>query len=150
MTEQSAIKTPSKENLQVARSCLLDSFADVEASIIRLQTKLDIKVGNATLGQRLDALRKIKANPQLSKAKLTILGDLVTRLTELNRLRGDVVHARMWVAPLGGEVRACFVNSLEAAEEFPSARLLTLAQCDSVGRELREIAQRLTAWEPKG
>ncbi len=150
MTEQVPLKAPTKENLQVARSCLLDSFADVEASIITLQAKLEIKATNATLGQRLDALRKIKASPQLSKAKLTALHEFVARLAELNRLRGDVVHARMWVAPIAGEVRACFVNSLEAAEEFPSARLLTLSQCEAVGRELREIASRLTTWEPKG
>ncbi len=140
MTDIAAKKTPSKEDLQIARSCLLDCFADVEASVICMQAKFGHKSSTAALGQRLDALRKVKAGPQLAKATVLQLSAFIERLSVLNGLRADVVHARMYVAPIAGEMRACFINSLECDAEFPSARLMTLDQFTKLNKELRELA----------
>ena len=144
MPEETATKMPSKDSLHIARSCLLDSFAQVEESVICLQAKFGHKPSAATLGQRLEALRKVKASAQLSKATITQLQTHVLRLATLNALRADVVHARMFVVPVAGEMRACFMNSRECSEEFPSARLLTLDQFSKVSKELRELAAALT------
>ena len=144
MPDEIATKTPSKEQFHIARSCLLDRFAEVEESVICLQARFGHKANTATLGQRLEALRKVKAGPQLSTATVTQLQGAIQRLTELNALRVDVVHARMFVAPVAGGMRACFINSLECSEEFPSARLLTFEQFNKVNRELHELAAALT------
>ena len=144
MPEENATKTLSKDSLHIARSCLLDSFAEIEESIICLQAKFGHKPSTATLGQRLEALRKVQASSQLSKVTVTRLQTLLERLATLNALRTDVVHAKMFVAPVAGEMRACFVNSLECSKEFPSARLLTLDQFGKVSKELSELAATLT------
>ena len=144
MSDDCTAKAATKEQLQIARCGLLDSFAEVEESVIRLQVKFGHKASAASLGQRLEALRKVKASPQFSKAAFAQLQLHVQRLTSLNDLRGDVVHARMYVAPVAGAVRACFINSRECAEEFPSARLLTLEQFIKLNKDLRELAAALT------
>ena len=143
MTEVTQSETAIAEQLQIARSRLLDSFAEVEESVICLQTKFGFKASLASLGQRLETLRKVKASPQLSKATVTELQAHVERLAVLNELRADVVHARMYVAPIAGETRAFFVNSIECAAEFPIARLLKFDQFAKLNKELHELATAL-------
>lgn len=133
----------TKEQMQVARSSLLDSFADVEEAVICLQTKLGHKTSAASLGQRLTLVRKIKASPQLAKTSVAQLHGHLDRLAALNILRGDIVHARMCVASIAGETRACFINSRECQQEFPSARLLTHEQFVKLNSELRALAGAL-------
>ena len=133
-------KQPTKEQFQVARCAFLDGFADVEQAIIALHSCLGLTDGNLALSQRLEALRKLKPGPTFSKAKSAILAAATERLAWLNALRADVVHARMSVAPVAGQMRACFINSRQCTAEIPSARLITLDQFHNLGKELTCIA----------
>ena len=139
------IKPPSsKTQLQTARCCLIDSYADVESAMISLQQRLELPSDKTTLGQRIDALGKIKASPAIPKALISRLRTYHARLALLNELRCDVVHSRMGVAPIAGEMCAYFINSREAGAEFVSARLLTLDQMIALASELRRLAQSLS------
>lgn len=133
----------TKEQLQSARSGFLDAFAQCETALIALGKRLNLKAGDYTLGQRLDSLRKIKPSPTFSKAKADSLATLVERLTCLNEIRVDVVHSRMCVAPIAGQMRACLINAKHADNDAPIARLMTLEAFARCNKELNEIAGAL-------
>lgn len=139
-TNPAAKKPVTKEQLQLARCAFLDSFADTEIALGRLAKRLALKGCGLTVGQRLEALKTIKASPSFSQAKVQKLAEQLTRLQSLNAIRADVVHSRLAVAPIGGQARACFINSTTCSDEAPTARLVTRDEFAKFSKVLKEIA----------
>lgn len=143
MTAGAPPKPASKEQLQLARCAFLDAFADAEAALNRLAKRMGYKSCAMTVGQRLDDMGKAKAGPTFSKAKVQALNDQLDRLRRLNVVRADIVHARLAVAPIAGQNRACFINSINTDDDAPVARLVTCDEFARFNRELSEVAAAL-------
>ena len=148
MVDQIASSKITKDQFHIERSRFLDAFADVEQATIRLCARLAIKPGVLTFGQRIEELRKIKANPQLSKPRVAEIVGMAERLGKLNELRADIVHSHMRVAPIDGQTQACFINSRNCGQEFQSARLLTLEQFGKLITELANSALQVAKLGP--
>ncbi len=135
-------KKPGPDAFHKERSKCIDSFAALEERIIALLTRLDVKTGSETFGQKLDRLGKVIPNPLLSKARHTELIALVPRCRTLGDLRNDIVHSRLQIAEIGDETRACFTNTRQCLSGSQTARLFSLDGLRSVRTETDE----LTAW----
>ena len=144
MSDQVESRSSNKQILETARSRLLDGFADVEVATIGLQGRLGLKPNGASLGHRLEALRKLIAKGELEGTIATELKRHTDRLSQLNEIRGDIVHARMHVAQMAGQARAWFINSRECEAQYPSSRVLSVEQFASLNKELAELKSALT------
>ena len=71
--------------------------------------------------------------------------DLATRIKELRSIRNDIVHTQLKFVQIGGELQALALNSQQAAELAPVARLLKLEHLATLRSELSSLKTRLDA-----
>jgi len=116
---------PSLDTFHSLRSKCLDAFASVEEAAISLLILFEMKSSTESFGQKLELLRKAKAGPRFSKARLEKLQTLLLTCERLNSLRNDIVHARLQLAVLDKEPRACFINTRENEADSQAARLFS-------------------------
>lgn len=133
---------PSADLFHVSRSEFIDAFAAVEASVwARLKACGVDQPGS--FGQRIEALRSVRASPKYSRAQRLAVHQQLDRLADLNAIRCDVVHSPLHVVRIHCEPHACFVNPV-ARQEFSSvARLVSSAQFEALAKELGIIAEAL-------
>ena len=138
----------TKDDFYRERSRFLDGFADVEQAIAKLAERMVIDPKAASLGKRLEALRKLQPSPTLSKASAKTIVTLSTRLKELNALRVDIVHAHMAFAEIEGKATACFRNSQSGDCDFPPTRLLAYDQLIAINEETETSAREAARLGP--
>ncbi len=97
------------------------------------------------LGQRIDLLKKAKAGPHYSKEKRKKVLDLLTEFDPLLAIRADIAHGRLHLVQIESEVFACFINVRFCVAATHIARLITLSQFATLGRQLKSIFERLLA-----
>lgn len=136
---------PGLDAFHRERSKCIDAFAALEESLIRLQVALKQPVNGASFGQKLDALQSAKAGPHFAKARLAAMNALLPRCVALNDLRNDIVHARLQLATIGDEQRACFANTRYCMASSQSARLFALDGLRTVRTEAAALAELLNA-----
>ena len=145
-TQKSALQMTRMELLDAfhaERSRCIDAFAAIEEAVISLLRILEIKSGGEPFSHKLEILRKAKPNRQFSDARLLQLTTLLPACVELNALRNDIVHARLQMAEIGGEFRACFTNARECMAGSQTARLFTLEGLVEVQGALTKLAVEL-------
>lgn len=101
------------------------------------------------LGQKLKELAKLKASPTLPKATMTKLAQIVSELEPLLEVRADIVHSLRRIINFDGQTAALYLNASQAAENYPKARVMTLAQHDKLVSEIKRQNDALAALEPK-
>jgi hypothetical protein len=112
------------DNFYRLRSELLDSFSDIERSLLVHLSKNTEKgcCITAPLGHKIEAAKKVAAGPQRSK-ELKMKADIeLSKLALLLPLRADIVHSRMEVAVTSSSrLVAIFRNAKDAKFEHPEA-----------------------------
>ena len=106
------------------RSELLDSFADIEKSLIVYVSKSKPKgfCVTAPLGHKIEAAKQVPAGPQRSKDLKVKADQELAKLAELLPLRADIVHSRMEVAVTSSsDLIAIFRNAKDERLDHPEA-----------------------------
>jgi hypothetical protein len=106
------------------RSELLDSFADIEKSLIVYVSKNQPRgfCVTAPLGHKIEAAKQVPAGPQRSKDLKVKADQELAKLTELLPLRADIVHSRMEVAvTCSSDLIAIFRNAKDERLGNPEA-----------------------------
>ena len=133
---------PSADLFHVSRSEFIDAFAAVEASVCARLKACGVDQPGS-FGQRIEALRSVKASPKYSRAQRLAVHHQLEGLASLNAIRCDVVHSPLHVVRIYGELHACFVNPAAREESSSVARLVSSAQFDALAKELAIIAKVL-------
>ena len=130
-----------------ARSAVLDSFSDVEASLAILwRSTGDVKfTANQSLGQKLEAFKKIALSSSYSKEAQKVALNQLDKLALLLEVRADIVHSKIHILQCYPETYAKFCNSNAANERFPKIRLLSLCDLREISLVTAYIAKRLAA-----
>lgn len=125
------------------RSELLDSFADIEKSLIIYVSKNKPKgfCITAPLGHKIEAAKQVPAGPQRSKDLKVKADQELAKLAELLPLRADIVHSRMEVAVTSSsDLLAIFKNSKDDRLDHPEALVFN-------HRDLERFVSRTKAME---
>jgi hypothetical protein len=133
------------QSLHVARSRFLDAYGSVEAAICKRLKAHGIEPGHRSVGQKIEALRDIKASPQYSKSERQRIHQVLDRLERTNEIRCDVVHAALKVIDIEGELSACFINSRHLGGPTTIARHIDRQQFETLIRDITTIAAELSA-----
>ncbi len=137
------------QNFVLARHNVLEAFATLENAVMFASQRFGTPPLSicSSLGQRLDALGKVKASPKLAKAMLPNVLASVERAKVLLGVRNDIVHSHQHVANIG-EVTAVYLNTGQSTLAFPSARILTLGQHERLRKEVLELARAINPPSP--
>ena len=130
------------------RSRCVDAFATVELVVNYLLAISGTKCGGEPLGQRIVNLREAKPSSGYSKARKKTVDEALKLLDAWLPLRADLVHGRLQLAELDGEVHACFANARQAALPGKQLRMFELADLRMATQRVTAIATKLQS-EPK-
>lgn len=136
---------PGLDAFHRERSKCIDAFAALEEQIIRIQVLLDMPVNGASFGEKVEALKGVKASPRFAKARVAKLKDLLIRCQEAAELRNDIVHSRLQLAVIADEQRACFANTRHCQAASQVARLFTLEGLRAARTEATSLTDAFTA-----
>lgn len=138
MAQAPETERTKKQDLQIARSELLDAFAGAEAAIVNLEEKRGLKQNTASLGLKIGRLRKLA-----DKAELGLDAIVLDQLTTLNEIRTEIVHRQMNVVQLHGEPQALFVGGTEGCKLPPTARVVSLSRFKAMATELKNLSNQI-------
>ena len=133
------------DQAHILRSRLLDTFAVLEANVLKLLAKSEKSLISETapLGQRIEALKKLTLNPAPTKNCSAKLAKICSELAPYLVIRSDVVHAKLTVCNCDGKLHAKFCNTSNEEKPFPEVRLLGFDDFDVIGKEVRRLANQL-------
>lgn len=134
---------PGIDAFHKERSKCVDAFASLEAAVISLLTSADISPKADSFGQKLASLAKAKPSPQLSKAAIDKLPDILARCDEIRELRNDIIHARLKLAVICDVHMACFINLRDDLKDCQNARLLTLEGMRALAARILHLTAEL-------
>ena len=137
-------------DLTIARSGVLDAFAELEYEVAEAVKALGGDTGHegAPLGQKLDKLAGLKAGPMLSKENSKIITEAAKRGLTLCEIRNDVVHSKLRFVSGHPEI-AIYINARIINQPYPTARVMTVTQHQTLAREITVIAECINAWRCK-
>lgn len=135
--------SPTIDSFHAGRSKCIDAFASVEEVVVALLVMLEIKIGAEPFGQKIEQLRKAKASPRFSKARLEKLSILLPGCETLNSLRNDIVHSRLQVVVIEEYPRACFINTRECLSGSQSARIFSYEGLLKLRADIAKMAVEL-------
>ena len=137
--------TSDEQVFHIERSKLLDAFARLESAVVAFIHLNGGDVGCPTkpLGQKLELLAKLKADPRLSKARKSEIEAAIKLFAPHLSVRADIVHSALNVISLEESV-AIYRNATEANSQYPSARMLTLEQHRKLALEAAKLTTELT------
>ena len=136
-------KLNALNELHAERSRCIDAFAEVEELIVSLFDLLGCKSVSASFGQRVEVLAKAQATPRFSKQRLARLRELLTECADVSLIRNDIVHARLQLAELDSQYRACFVNAWQCLSGGQTARLFSMDGLRELHDRLRRLSTEL-------
>lgn len=114
-----------------------------EEAVVALLRESATKFGGEPLGSKVEALKKAKPSPQYSTERKQKINELLGQFDELLDLRNDLVHARLQIAVIGNDQRACFINARQLMAGIQTARLFSLESLRSVTRTAGELGAKL-------
>ena len=124
-----------KQELQAARSDLLDAFVEIETALRQVETELNLKPSNASLGQRIGRIQKASPDADLAK--------VLAQIAALNEVRTEVVHRSMSVVAIHGTAKALFIDQSERDHVAPTARLISIDQFTRMSEKLHKLRESL-------
>ncbi|PEQ11223.1 hypothetical protein B2G71_18215 [Novosphingobium sp. PC22D] len=134
---------PGIDAFHRARSRCLDAFAGAEAAVVMIMARTGESNLTVPLGAKVEALAKLKPDPTYSNnAKKTVDGEL-EKLRPLLCVRADIVHARMEIVTIDGDVHARFANAAVLWHPYPTFRLLNYRQFGELTATVEAIAAKL-------
>ncbi len=143
-------------NFYKMRSDLLDSFADIEQTLLTYvtQTKQKNFCTTAPLGHKIEAAKKVPAGPQRSKELKAKADYELSKLAELLPLRADIVHSRMELAvTTSSQFLAIFRNIKDATINQPEALVFDYSDFEKFVHRVRgletSLSEALTAQNPQ-
>jgi hypothetical protein len=138
--------TPAEQSFKIARSDILDAFAELESEVITLLVRFNGDAGCPTrpLAQKLESLAGLKPAPSLSKKRKAEIAAVIDEIKTLLGVRADIVHSRLQIVP-GPTPSALFPNAADANSPYPQARLMTRENMAGLEDQVRKIAGRLRA-----
>jgi hypothetical protein len=133
------------DQAHILRSRLLDTFAILEANVIKLLAKSEksLIAETAPLGQRIEALKKLTLNPAPTKNCSAKLAKICSELYPYLVIRSDVVHAKLTVCTCDEKLHAKFCNTSNGDKPFAEVRLLAFDDFDAIGKEVRRLSNQL-------
>lgn len=136
---------PGPDAFHRERSKCLDGFAAIEQAVIALLTRTGAKITNGPFGLKVQAIKKLEVMPGLSKSACATAAVLAGEIETILDVRNDLVHARLQIATIGTDQRACFINARQCASGAQLARLFSLESLREVTRKANQIAEKLSA-----
>ena len=129
----------------ILRSRLLDTFAILEANVMKLLAKSEktLIAETAPLGQRIEALKKLILNPAPTKNYSAKLAKICSELSPYLVIRSDVVHAKLTVCTCDSKLHAKFCNTSNEEKPFAEVRLLTFEDIETIGKEVKRLSNQL-------
>ena len=144
MSNENSDQDATAIEFMIARNGVLDAFSTLESEISRfIGGGGKAATRNLALGQKLEAFRKVKANPQAATANLPKVEKIADSIACILPIRADIVHSQMKLKNLDGTQVAVFANSVEATEPYPLVRILELKQLMSVGQTALMLTGRI-------
>ena len=138
----SAIIPAGEFALAVARSNFIDAHNAADAAIRHRLAALKAP-SHALLGQNIEALAKVAANPTYSKLAKDKVAALLNELKLLQPIRCDIVHAKMERLMIDGVVHGFFANVQNQPLLGRTGLLLTIDQIQDCSKQLARIARGL-------
>jgi len=130
-------------DMALARNDLLDAFADLEMTISRILRSCGIAPSNEPFGNRMKAFRSAEKTNLIAKANLGQRDQIADEIAMLLPIRADIVHSRLRASRVEGHVVCYFINSQEASSDYPSGRLLSIAQIQSLIERVIKLTERV-------
>ena len=133
-------------NFYRMRSEMLDSFADIEQSLMAYvaQTKQKSFCVTAPLGHKIDAAKRVPAGPRRSKELKAKADAELSKLAELLPVRADMVHSRMELAvTTSSQFLAIFKNAKDVTSNHPDALVFNNNEFERFVSEVRSLAESL-------
>lgn len=146
MTLNMANHSPPNPGIDVfhkERSKCIDAFVSVEVAVIQLLDLTSTKFGSEPFGRKVKALKEAKPTPQYSKERKAKVDLLLVEAIDLFEVRNDLVHARLQLAIIGTDQRACLTNARHCLAGSQTARLFTLDGLRAVARQANALAEAL-------
>lgn len=137
---------PSIDEFHSARSKFLDAFAVLETHVVRLLIKNGLEPSCLSLGFKIEALRKAKPGPQYAKAAKAAVEAVLDGLSDLLKIRADIVHAELIVVTIDGERRAMFRNALSVASPAPAYRGVSADGFRTLTQQVRKLGEGLAKY----
>jgi hypothetical protein len=134
---------PGPDAFHRERSKCLDAFVASEEAVIALLRQSGTRSGGEPFGKKVENLRKAKASLQYPAPLKARIDELLRQFDELMDARNDLVHARLQIAVIGEDQRACFINARQCANGSQSARLFSLEGLRALTRKADQLAQDL-------
>ncbi len=103
------------------------------------------KSGGEPFGKKIETLKKSKPTATFNSAAHGAMTRLVTEIEPILDVRNDLVHARLQIAKIGEDQRACFINARHCESGTQTARLFSLESLREVTRKASQIAEKLRA-----
>ena len=139
------IARPGTDAFHRERSRCIDAFAACEEAVATLFFQTGAKAGADVLAQKISSLAKIPASPGYAKARREKVIVQLSALADLLPVRADIVHGRLRLAQIDGEIFACFVNAKDLGGDYLKARLLPFENLRTLTRTVTKIAEDLRA-----
>ena len=111
--------------------------------MVALLTRTGAKITNGPFGQKVQSIKKLEAMPGLSKTACASAAVLAGEIETILDVRNDLVHARLQIAIIGSDQRACFINARQCASGSQTARLFTLQGLREVTAEMGALATEI-------
>ncbi len=132
-----------KYDMALARNDLLDAFADLEMIISKILRSCGVSPGNEPFGNRIKTFRTAEKTTLIAKANLPQRDQIADEIAALLPVRADIVHSRLRACRVEGHVVSYFINSQEASSDYPSGRLLSLTQINSLIEKVDKLTERV-------
>ena len=135
--------TPGTDAFHRERSRCIDAFAEIEEAVAAHLMASQIRFGAECLGLRIALLQKAKVSVAYPKARLATIHGLLESIFELIDQRNDIVHAKLVMAAIGDDQKACFINAKQATCGSQIARLYTFESMRALTQTARKLAEEL-------
>lgn len=136
---------PGPDAFHRERSRCLDGFAALEQSVIALLVRAQVKITNGPFGQKVQSLKKLEPGKGVTNSACLAASVLADDIATILDVRNDLVHARLQIALIGNDQRACFINARQCTSGAQLARLFSLESLREVTRKANLIAEQLAA-----
>ena len=126
---------------ELLRNRCMDAFSLMEEALVELLVAAGHAVTPcASLGQKIDAARKIKPCPRISKDNAKKLPALLLLCEAKIPERNDISHSRLRIVTMDGAAFACFANAGQDVSVSQSARLFTHKAISGLASETTGLA----------
>lgn len=130
--------------IRVLRSKIVDSFALAERSLCSVASDLGLQFKNELIGQRIERVRNVPANPRYSKERRARLHAALDEFEAILPIRNFIVHSHLQEIRLDdGSCYACFKSLREVTPPSPDLLVLSQKQMELTDQNALKVASDL-------